>query len=261
MPEVVEVEDSKDSTAANGDDDSSGLQQEQPQGEPVTGEEQAEEENPIKDERSPVFESRLEKAAEFRESGKAHFRAGRTNEALSEFERGLYQVDFDELSYNFELMDKHRTAVDEIRVPLWLNAAACLLLDKKFHKVLEYCEKILASDNGNVKALYRRAKAKEGLGKFDEAIEDLEKAYTLANGDAEVSKALGLLRKKVEKSQKEADDVFRRAFQRQQKKNQTTTTVSEPSTLAWIWELIVRLFRQLMALLGLRPNQGGVKAE
>jgi len=182
------------------------------------------EDNPITDERSPVFESRIERATELWDSGKVKFREGKTKEALDDFKRGIYQVDFDELSYNFELMDKHRDAVDKIRIPLWLNAAACLLKDsdgaadelkpketrmKDAKGALEFCELVIKHDPKHVKALYRRAKAKEVMGETESALDDLEIAHGLVRDDEELSKAVLAMRKRLEKARRESDKMWK----------------------------------------------------
>jgi tetratricopeptide (TPR) repeat protein len=161
------------------------------------------------EERSSIFETRLQKAEEFWEEGKVKFRELQYEIALDKFQRGIYHSDFDELQYNFELMDKHREAVDSIRLPLWLNCAACYIKLKQPKDAIENCDKVLKHDPNHVKALYRRAKAKEELGKDESALEDLDKALKLAKDDQEVLKAALQLRKRIQQAQKASDDIWR----------------------------------------------------
>ena len=162
----------------------------------------------LDEERSPVFETRVEKAVELRESGNARFLKEDFVKALADFELGLFHVDFDELSYNFELMDKHREQIDQIRTPLRLNAAACLLKLKKPKRVIDYCDKVLEQEKTNVKALYRRAKAHEMSGNLDAALKDLQDAKKVAPSDDEVSRELAKTLVRVKDAQRRADAVW-----------------------------------------------------
>jgi tetratricopeptide (TPR) repeat protein len=212
------------------------------------------------DERSPVFESRVDKATEFWEQGKEKFREGDMKGALNLFERGCYQVDFDELSYEFELMDKHREAVEKVRIPLWLNAAACLLKEQRFKETVEYCDKVLKKESGNVKALYRRAKARENLGKQEMALADLEAAHRLAKDDGEVLKALVAMRKRVVTAQKDADAMWKGKLKVAEKEdvNEATVTSVDSSKIPW-WNAFLGWFWAVVAwiasLLGLAGGE------
>jgi tetratricopeptide (TPR) repeat protein len=166
-----------------------------------------------REERSPVFETRLEKATEFWESGKTKFRQDLVAEALKDFEDGLYQLDFDELSYNFELMDKHRDALDKIRIPLWLNCCSCFLRQKRPKDVIEYSDKVLKHEPKNVKALFRKSKANEMLGENQAAFEVMKKAWDMDQTNVEVGQALVRLRKVCDEDQKKVDAIWRGKIQ------------------------------------------------
>jgi tetratricopeptide (TPR) repeat protein len=51
---------------------------------------------------------------------------------------------------------------------------------------------VLADDQTNVKALFRRARAKAALGQSEDAINDFKKALKLAPGDKEIARELSL---------------------------------------------------------------------
>jgi hypothetical protein len=80
-----------------------------------------------KDERSAIFEVRVKRGAELKEEGNTKFLAGEHKAALALYRRALYQLNFGELAFNFELMDQHREQVTAVQLPLYLNAAACTL--------------------------------------------------------------------------------------------------------------------------------------
>lgn len=60
-----------------------------------------------------------------------------------------------------QFLDKHRDAVNEVRLPVYLNLAACYLNKSNvdFAKVIENADLALEIDPQNTKALYRGGKA------------------------------------------------------------------------------------------------------
>jgi tetratricopeptide (TPR) repeat protein len=161
------------------------------------------------EERSHVFETRVERATELWETGKLKFRQNEIASAMKDFETGLYHLDFDELSYNFELLDQHRAAVEKVRIPLWLNVAACLIREKRPKEAIEYCDKVLKEERSHVKALFRRGRAREEIGDYELALTDFQKAHEFAKDDMEITRAITSVRKRVQESQKVVDDLWR----------------------------------------------------
>lgn len=78
----------------------------------------------------------------------------------------------------YQFLDKHRDAVNEVRLPVYLNLAACYLnrTNVDFAKVIENADLALAIDPQNTKALYRGGKAHLLLDDLDAA----KKKLTLA---------------------------------------------------------------------------------
>ncbi|RHY35585.1 hypothetical protein DYB25_004602 [Aphanomyces astaci] len=149
-------------------------------------------------ERSYIFEARVEDAQQCKELGAAAHKADERNRAIQFYERALYHVDFDEGTWAFELLDNHRDAVNEVRLPgtltpcheitlshvthaVYLNLAACHLAldDGDMQKVLENCDLALQIDKDNVKALYRKGQAYLNTNDLDAAIVVLKKAAAL----------------------------------------------------------------------------------
>jgi tetratricopeptide (TPR) repeat protein len=60
------------------------------------------------------------------------------------------------------------------------------------HKGCPSFTQVLADDQKNVKALFRRARAKAALGQSEDAINDFKKALKLAPGDKEIARELRL---------------------------------------------------------------------
>jgi len=76
--------------------------------------------------------------------------------------------------------------VEKLRPVCQLNQAACMLKLNQFSRTRELCSEVLRVDEGNVKALYRRASASFGLDDYIAALRDLAKVLEqdASNADA-----------------------------------------------------------------------------
>lgn len=106
-------------------------------------------------------------------------------------------------------MDKHRDAVNEVRLPVYLNLAACFLADGKtqdLSKVVENANLALAIDADNTKALYRAGKASLMMGDLDAARAKLTRAAKSQPSDKNIREAMQTLKAKLsEHKQKEKE--------------------------------------------------------
>ncbi|OQS01591.1 hypothetical protein ACHHYP_00604 [Achlya hypogyna] len=143
-------------------------------------------------ERSCIFETRVETAAACKEAGATAQKAGDRATAVECYERALYHVDFDEGTWAFELLDQHRDAVNAVRLPVYLNLAACYLDESLLDtaKVIEYGDLALAIEKDNVKALYRKGQAYLAIKDGDAAAVVLKKAAVLQPNDKAIRGAL-----------------------------------------------------------------------
>lgn len=78
-----------------------------------------------KEERSYIFEAKLEKATEMKEIGNKHFRACEWDLALRRYRRALYHGHLDEMQM-FDLTEQHKADVDAVLTPCKLNFAFCV---------------------------------------------------------------------------------------------------------------------------------------
>ena len=67
---------------------------------------------------------------------------------------------------------------------LYCNRAACFLSEKQWQATVDDCTAALGANKRNVKAYWRRADAREALGKYREALDDL---HELCKLDAELA--------------------------------------------------------------------------
>ncbi|CAI5741538.1 unnamed protein product [Hyaloperonospora brassicae] len=164
-------------------------------------------------ERSCIFEVRNEQADLCRQRGSVHFQAGKIDEAIKWYERALYHVDFDEGTWHFEFTDKNRADVNVVRLPVYLNLAACYLVQgapkdgevdmQSLDKVVENAELALAIDPENDKALYRSGRALLLTGHLEGAKAKLTRAASHHPTDVNIRKAMTMLKEKVAEQKKE----------------------------------------------------------
>lgn len=167
---------------------------------------------PEEDERSFVFETRLERADELRALGSEAFRQGNVDAALKLYERGLFHAEFDELSYNFELQDEHRAAVDAVRVPLLVNCATVLVRLDRLAEALDKVESALKLDAKHVKAVFRRAQIRRKMGDLERAHTDFTTALTLDPSNDEARRALDTVTSEIETVRRRSDRAWKSAL-------------------------------------------------
>eukprot|EP00924_Labyrinthula_sp_SR-Ha-C_P016104 snap_masked-scaffold_4-processed-gene-19.44-mRNA-1 protein AED:0.31 eAED:0.31 QI:0/-1/0/1/-1/1/1/0/212 len=169
-------------------------------------------------EKDPVFENRLKRAKELKEKGNFLFKGGNFLNALEEYRKGLWHVHFDEMSYNFELMENHRNLLDEIRTPLLLNCAACVIkLTKNEFKDLElgvqFTKEALKMNSKNVKALFRHSQTLIHVKKdYSEALKHLKFALEVDNKNLEVRKLYNEVVRMVKENKKKEADLWMKAL-------------------------------------------------
>jgi tetratricopeptide (TPR) repeat protein len=170
--------------------------------------------------RSFIFETRLERASQLREVGTSQYRQGQYEEALKSYQRALYHVDFDELSYNFELQDDHRSLVDHIRVPLWVNTSTTLLKLGKTSEALEQVELALKTDPKFVKGLYRRGQIRIKMNDYDRALKDFESILKIDPTNIDANQEIIQIKKEL----KRIDDQTKQIWKGKLDTSTTTTS-------------------------------------
>lgn len=95
-----------------------------------------------------------------------------------------------------KLPEDSKDEFEQLRVSCLLNLAACQGKLEQFEFVAENCTKVLAMSPTNLKALFRRGQAFVCLNEYEKAMEDLEKALTLAPCNSAVQEQLRILKHK-----------------------------------------------------------------
>lgn len=104
------------------------------------------------------------------------FKAGKHTEALQAYLIALTYVDED---FMFQLEGHFLDQAEAVKAPVLLNMAACQLHLEDYTTAAHNCTEVLALMSAakgpdlQKKALFRRAKARKGLGQTDEALKDL----------------------------------------------------------------------------------------
>lgn len=143
--------------------------------------------------------AKVEQAAARKEAGNEFFKAGRWARAVRKYERALEFIESD-----FGLEADALAEAKKLRVPCWTNAAQALINLQRYKDAIAKCTKCLEAEPGNIKALFRRAKAQNALGEWEAAKPDLKRALELEPGNADVQREWQAVAEK-EKRQNQAD--------------------------------------------------------
>lgn len=150
-----------------------------------------------------TVEERIGTADRRKMDGNTLFQEEKLEEAMQQYEMAIAYMGDD---FMFQLFGKYRDMALGVKNPCHLNLAACLIKLKRYEEAIGHCSIVLAEDENNVKALFRRGKARSELGQTDVAREDFEKAKKTAPQDKAILRELRLIsehEKAVYQKQKE----------------------------------------------------------
>jgi len=141
---------------------------------------------PVKTKLIPNDE-KLQTALEQKKIGNEKFAQGSFVQALTAYNKGLHMF-----AGSAGLTDSPEGL--ELKITLHLNASAALLKSQKpdflkeMERVKSHCSEVLKHDESNVKALYRRALARQQLKEITDALDDISKALKMSPTDPEIRK-------------------------------------------------------------------------
>ncbi|KAI0492840.1 hypothetical protein KFK09_027116 [Dendrobium nobile] len=150
-----------------------------------------------------TVEERIGAADRRKMDGNALFKEEKLEEAMQQYEMAIAYMGDD---FMFQLFGKFRDMALAVKNPCHLNMAACLIKLTRYEEAIGQCSIVLTEDENNVKALFRRGKARAELGQTDAAREDFEKAKKIAPQDKAIARELRLIaehEKAVYQKQKE----------------------------------------------------------
>ncbi|GKU88614.1 hypothetical protein SLEP1_g2856 [Rubroshorea leprosula] len=132
-----------------------------------------------------TVEERIGAADRRRMDGDAPFK-----EAMQQYEMAIAYMGDD---FMFQLFGKYWDMALVVKNPCHLNMAASLIKLKCYEEAIGHCTTVLAEDENNVKALFRRGKTRAELGRADAAREDFQKARKHAPEDKAIARVLRAL--------------------------------------------------------------------
>ncbi|KAL3611363.1 hypothetical protein D5086_002383 [Populus alba] len=192
-------------------------------------------------------EERIGAADRRKMDGNSLFKDEKLEEAMQQYEMAIAYLGDD---FMFQLFGKYRDMALAVKNPCHLNMAACLIKLKRHEEAIAQCTIVLAEDENNAKALFRRGKARAELGQTDAAREDFLKARKHAPEDKAITRGLRLLDehdKAVYKKQKEIyKGIFGPPPQPKPKPANLLTRMWQWLTLIcqWLLSLIYHLFKR-----------------
>mmetsp|Transcript_40967 Transcript_40967/g.49719 ORF Transcript_40967/g.49719 Transcript_40967/m.49719 type:complete len:195 (+) Transcript_40967:169-753(+) len=156
---------------------------------------------------SEQIRKKLSIAAERKEAGNTAFKEGDYKTAMRCYhEIFLYISGLDKSKAGAPtpegtrlLTDEEKTTIKALEMSHHLNLAAIYLKLEKFSKCEAACSSVLKLEGeaSNIKALFRRGKARSELGDLDGASEDLTKAGELDSADKNIQREQQILARRL----------------------------------------------------------------
>ncbi|KAJ6817491.1 peptidyl-prolyl cis-trans isomerase FKBP42 [Iris pallida] len=187
-----------------------------------------------------TVEERIEAADRRKIEGNTYFKEEKLEEAMQQYEMAVAYMGDD---FMFQLFGKYRDMALAVKNPCHLNMAACLIKLKRHEEAIGQCSIVLSEDENNVKALFRRGKARSELGQTDAAREDFQKAKKFAPQDKAILRELRLLAEHDRAVYQKQKEIYKGIFgprpePKPQRKNRFL--------VFWLW--LVSLFSRLFKL-------------
>ncbi|CAI0442527.1 unnamed protein product [Linum tenue] len=189
-----------------------------------------------------TVEERIGAADRRKMDGNNLYKEEKLEEAMQQYEMAIAYLGDD---FMFQLFGKFRDMALAVKNPCHLNTAACLIKLMRYDEAIAQCSMVLAEDENNVKALYRRGKAKAELGQTDAAREDFQKARKYAPEDKAIAKELRQLAEQDKALYKKQKEIYKGIFG-----PPPTPKPKEPSSLPIrFWQWLIFIWHSFMALI------------
>ncbi|KAK6928754.1 Tetratricopeptide repeat [Dillenia turbinata] len=187
-----------------------------------------------------TVEERIGAADRRKMDGNVLFKEEKLEEAMQQYEMAIAYMGDD---FMFQLFGKYRDMALAVKNPCHLNMAACLIKLRRYEEAIGQCSIVLAEDENNAKALFRRGKARAELGQTEAAREDFLKARKFAPEDKAIGKELRLLAEQDKVVYQKQKELYKGIFgPRPEPRPQKT------NWLILIWQWLLALFYRLFRL-------------
>lgn len=187
-----------------------------------------------------TVEERIEAADRRRQGGNELFKEDKLAEAMQQYEMALAYMGDD---FMFQLFGKYKDMAIAVKNPCHLNMAACLLKLNRYEEAIGHCNMVLAEDEKNIKALFRRGKARAALSQTDDARKDFQKVRKFSPEDKAVIRELRLLAEHDKQVYQKQKEMYKGLFG--QKPEQ------KPKRLHWFvvfWQWLFSMIRTIFRM-------------
>jgi len=157
-------------------------------------------------------EEKMAAAQKRKDDGNELFKVSKFKRAVKKYKKALTFLDAE-----YGMTDEQKTKAKELKLPLYLNLAACKLSTKEYKEVLEDCKKALELDPNNQKGLLRQAKANLELDEWDEAQKAISRCLELDPSNADAKREKARLNKKIADQAAKDKKVFGGIFEKMSK--------------------------------------------
>eukprot|EP01117_Protostelium_nocturnum_P003794 TRINITY_DN15056_c0_g1_i1.p2 TRINITY_DN15056_c0_g1~~TRINITY_DN15056_c0_g1_i1.p2 ORF type:complete len:202 (+),score=103.23 TRINITY_DN15056_c0_g1_i1:150-755(+) len=155
------------------------------------------------------LEEKIAKSFEHKEEGNKFFKEGNIPQAFFHYHSAVLNV-----KGVSGASEEQKKRINEVSVSVYNNLAALYIKKEKWDKVLTSTHEVLHIDKNNVKALYRRGKARLATGSIDKAEEDFKKAASLDPKDKAIQNELAIIKKKNAESESKAKSFYAGMFKK-----------------------------------------------
>ncbi|KAK8512217.1 hypothetical protein V6N13_097118 [Hibiscus sabdariffa] len=181
-----------------------------------------------------TVEERIGAADRRKMDGNSLFKEDKLEEAMQQYEMAIAYMGDD---FMFQLFGKYRDMALAVKNPCHLNMAACLIKLKRYEEAIGHCSIVLSEDENNVKAMFRRGKARAELGQTDAAREDFQKAQKYAPEDKAIARELRMLAEHDKAIYERQKEIYKGIF--------GPRPEPKPKRSGWLirlWEWLLSLF-------------------
>ncbi|KAJ8899200.1 hypothetical protein K2173_012376 [Erythroxylum novogranatense] len=188
-----------------------------------------------------TVEERIGVADRRKMDGNAFFKDEKLDEAMQQYEMAIAYLGDD---FMFQLFGKFRDMALAVKNPCHLNMAACLIKLKRFEDAIAQCTIVLAEDEKNVKALFRRGRARAELGQTDSAREDFSQALKIEPEDKAIARELRRLAEHDKAVYQKQKEIYKGIF------GPPPRPKPKPTNLVMrIWQFLIVVWQWLLSLL------------
>jgi len=148
-------------------------------------------------------EDKFKAANELKALGNDHFKKQEINKAVSMYNKSLKYIPEDQ---------NEQKEVQDLEISIHSNLAACYLKQNYYDGAIEACNKVLAKQENNSKALFRLGQAYFGDGNTDKAKECFQKAAIIEPSDKSIQIELRKIKQKEEEQKKQQKQFYGKMF-------------------------------------------------